>query len=99
MEAIGKKELSDAAVQELVEAMYELVDMMPAQGLFTRQLRLFKRNIAHAIKGDQEKFIKNVLEPFHFWMHENEIGMREKKVKTIKEGLEELGALDEAPRN
>lgn len=92
----GKK-LSDEAVQELVETLYELIDLLPAQGLFTRQLKLFKRNLKYAIMENQEPFIHNVLEPFHYWLHENNIDMRNKKVRSITEGLKEIGAENEAP--
>lgn len=94
----GKK-LSEAAVQELVDAIYELIDMLPAQGLFTRQLILFKKNVRTTILQNQGAFIRNVLEPLHYWLHENEIGMSNKKAKSIEDGLKKIGAENETATN
>lgn len=85
--------LSDKACEELGDAIIELVDLLPPNPLIARSVKIFKNNLVHAIKDSREKIEHDSLEPFHHWLHENNVKATEKKADSVR------GALDELAKN
>lgn len=91
--------LPPQAVDELIDTMYQLMDLLPPNPLVKRSVMIYKKNLRAQFLANAEKVEKNVLEPMHYFLHKYGIKERAKEAATIQEALDEIQREDATPKN